>query len=167
MKYFKVYLQNHIGSLDNQLASILLTTCSRLVIIKSEQSMQTHPDIGLMTARQQSLTRLGFQPLGSRHSPVRWASGETLTAGPDPNPWLELQFLLPLNSTVIFSSWEMWTSGLIANVLSVWFLVGTFITDSFIHIDQKEMLAVNRPFVPIRSFDSWWKLNNNVDLVRE
>ena len=40
-----------IKSLDNQLASSLLTTCSRLVIIKPEQAMRTHPDIGLMTAR--------------------------------------------------------------------------------------------------------------------
>ena len=40
-----------IKSLDNQLAASLLTTCSRLVIIKPEQAMRTHPDIGLMTAR--------------------------------------------------------------------------------------------------------------------
>ena len=40
-----------IKSLDNQLASSLLTTCSRLVIIKPKQAMRTHPDIGLMTAR--------------------------------------------------------------------------------------------------------------------
>ena len=33
-----------------QLASSLLTTCSRLVIIKPEQAMRTHPDIGFMTA---------------------------------------------------------------------------------------------------------------------
>ena len=44
--------------LDNQLASSLLTTCSRLVIIKPEQAMRTHPDIDLMTARQQACSRL-------------------------------------------------------------------------------------------------------------
>ena len=44
-----------IKSLDNQLASSLLTTCSRLVIIKSKQAMRTHPDIVLITARQQAL----------------------------------------------------------------------------------------------------------------
>ena len=47
-----------INSFDNQLASCLLTTCSRLVIIKSKEAMRTHPDIGLMTARQQSCSRL-------------------------------------------------------------------------------------------------------------
>ena len=40
-----------IKGLDNQLASSLLATCSRLVIIKPEQAMRTHPDIGMMTAR--------------------------------------------------------------------------------------------------------------------
>ena len=34
----------------SQLAASLLTTCSRLVVIKLEQAMRTHPDIGLMTA---------------------------------------------------------------------------------------------------------------------
>ena len=34
-----------IKSLDNQLALSQLTNCSRLVIIKSEQAMWTHPDI--------------------------------------------------------------------------------------------------------------------------
>ena len=43
---------------DNQIASSLLTTCSRLVIIKPEQAMRTHPDIGLMAERQQDLTAL-------------------------------------------------------------------------------------------------------------
>ena len=33
-----------------QLAASLLTTCSRLVVIKPEQAMRTHPDIGLMIA---------------------------------------------------------------------------------------------------------------------
>jgi hypothetical protein len=33
-----------------QLAASLLTTCNRLDIIKLEQAMQTHPDIGLMIA---------------------------------------------------------------------------------------------------------------------
>ena len=33
-----------IKSLDNQFSSSLLTTCSRLVIIKPEQAMQMHPD---------------------------------------------------------------------------------------------------------------------------
>ena len=47
-----------IKSLDNQLPASLLTTCSRLVIIKPEQAMRTHPDIGLMTARQQACSRL-------------------------------------------------------------------------------------------------------------
>ena len=35
----------------NQLASSLLTTCGKLVIIKSEQTMRTDSDIGLITAR--------------------------------------------------------------------------------------------------------------------
>ena len=35
---------------SSQLAASLLTTCSRLDIIKSEQAMRTHPDIGLMIA---------------------------------------------------------------------------------------------------------------------
>ena len=34
----------------SQLAASLLTTCSRLVIIKPEQAMRTHPHIGLMIA---------------------------------------------------------------------------------------------------------------------
>jgi hypothetical protein len=33
-----------------QLAASLWTTCNRLDIIKPEQAMQTHPDIGLMIA---------------------------------------------------------------------------------------------------------------------
>ena len=33
-----------------QLAASLLTTCNRLDIIKLEQAMRTHPDIGLMIA---------------------------------------------------------------------------------------------------------------------
>ena len=41
-----------------QVASSLLTICSRLVIIKPEQAMRTHADIGLMTARQQACSRL-------------------------------------------------------------------------------------------------------------
>ena len=41
-------------NLGKQLAPSLLTVCSRFVIIKQEQAMQTHPDIGLMTARQQA-----------------------------------------------------------------------------------------------------------------
>ena len=40
-----------IKSLDNQLASSLLTTCSRLVIIKPEQDIRKYPDIGLTTTR--------------------------------------------------------------------------------------------------------------------
>ena len=47
-----------IKNLDNQLASSLLTTCSRLVVIKPEQAMRTHPDIVFMTARQQACSRL-------------------------------------------------------------------------------------------------------------
>ncbi len=35
---------------SSQLAASLLTTCNRLVIIKPEQAMQTHPDIGLVIA---------------------------------------------------------------------------------------------------------------------
>ncbi len=35
---------------SSQLASSLLTTCSRLDIIKPEQVMRTHPDIALMIA---------------------------------------------------------------------------------------------------------------------
>ena len=38
-----------IKSLKYQLASSLLTTCSRLIIIKPKQAMRTHPDVGLMT----------------------------------------------------------------------------------------------------------------------
>ena len=34
---------------DNQLALSLLTTSCKLVIIKPEQAMRTHPDIGLMS----------------------------------------------------------------------------------------------------------------------
>ena len=44
-----------IKSLDHQLAAFLLTTCSRLVIIKPEQAMRTHPDVGLMTAKTTNL----------------------------------------------------------------------------------------------------------------
>ena len=36
-----------VKQVDNQLASSLLTTWSRLVIIKPEQAMRTHPHIGL------------------------------------------------------------------------------------------------------------------------
>ena len=46
-----------IKTLYNQLASTLLTTCSRLATTKPEQAMQTHPDIGLMTAREQACSR--------------------------------------------------------------------------------------------------------------
>ena len=35
---------------SSQLAASLLTTCSRLVVIKPKQAMRTHPDIGLMIA---------------------------------------------------------------------------------------------------------------------
>ena len=35
---------------SSQLAASLLTTCNRLDIIKPEQAMRTHPDIGLMIA---------------------------------------------------------------------------------------------------------------------
>ena len=41
-----------------QLASNLWTTCSRLVITKPEQAMQTHPDIVLMNARKQACSTL-------------------------------------------------------------------------------------------------------------
>ena len=46
-----------IKILDNQLASSLLTTCSRPFIIEPEQAMRTHPDICLMTAEQQACSR--------------------------------------------------------------------------------------------------------------
>ena len=45
---FRIASSFWIKSLDNQLASSLLTTCSRLVIIKPEQAMRTHPVIFLM-----------------------------------------------------------------------------------------------------------------------
>ena len=35
---------------SSQLATSLLTTCNRLVIIKPEQAMRPHPDIGLVIA---------------------------------------------------------------------------------------------------------------------
>ena len=35
---------------SSQIAASLLTTCNRLVVIKPEQAMRTHPDIGLMIA---------------------------------------------------------------------------------------------------------------------
>ncbi len=35
---------------SSQLAASLLTTCNRLVIVKPEQAMQTHLDIGLVIA---------------------------------------------------------------------------------------------------------------------
>ncbi len=40
-----------------QLAASLLTTCNRLVIIKLEQAMRTHPDIGLVIADLLQLAR--------------------------------------------------------------------------------------------------------------
>ncbi len=40
-----------------QLAASLLTTCNRLVIIKPEQAMRTHPDIGLVIADVLQLAR--------------------------------------------------------------------------------------------------------------
>ncbi len=39
-----------------QLAASLLTTCDRLVIIKPEQAMPTHPDIGLVIAARLAST---------------------------------------------------------------------------------------------------------------
>ena len=42
---------------SSQLAASLLTTCSRLVIIKPEQAMQTHPDVGLVIADLLQLAR--------------------------------------------------------------------------------------------------------------
>ena len=43
---------------SSQLAASLLTTCNRLVIIKPEQAMRTHPDIGLVIADLLQLARL-------------------------------------------------------------------------------------------------------------
>ncbi len=40
-----------------QLAASLLTTCNGLVIIKPEQAMRTHPDIGLVIADLLQLAR--------------------------------------------------------------------------------------------------------------
>ncbi len=40
-----------------QLAARLLTTCNRLVMIKQEQAMRTHPDIGLVIADLLQLAR--------------------------------------------------------------------------------------------------------------
>ena len=45
-------------SFDNQLALSLLTTSNRLAVINMNQAMRTHPDIGLVTARQQGCSRL-------------------------------------------------------------------------------------------------------------
>ena len=48
-----------IKSFDNQLATSLLATCSRLVVNKLSQAMQTHPDIGLLiTCLLQDVNRL-------------------------------------------------------------------------------------------------------------
>ena len=47
-----------IKSLDEQLASSLLKTCGRLVIIKLEQAMWTYPYVSLMKAKQQSCIKL-------------------------------------------------------------------------------------------------------------
>jgi hypothetical protein len=40
-----------------QLAANLVTTCSRLVILKPEQAMRTHPDICLVVADLLQLAR--------------------------------------------------------------------------------------------------------------
>ena len=50
-------LMKHQG-LDNELSLSLLTTCSRLVIIKPEQATRTHPDIDLKTVRQQACRQI-------------------------------------------------------------------------------------------------------------
>ena len=42
---------------SSQLAASLLTTCNRLVIIKPEQAMRTHSDIGLVIADLLQLAR--------------------------------------------------------------------------------------------------------------
>ena len=42
---------------SSQLAASLLTTCNRLIIIKPEQAMRTHPDIGLVIADLLQLAR--------------------------------------------------------------------------------------------------------------
>ena len=51
MVMLDVVLLQSMKNLDNQLASSLLKTCSKLVLIKPEQAMRTHPDIGLMNTR--------------------------------------------------------------------------------------------------------------------
>ena len=44
-------LASSLHACSSQLAASLLRTCNRLVIIKPEQAMRTHPDIGLMIRR--------------------------------------------------------------------------------------------------------------------
>ena len=45
-------------SLDDQLASSLLKTCTRIVSIKPEQAMRTQADIDMIAARQQAFARI-------------------------------------------------------------------------------------------------------------
>ncbi len=45
---------------SSQLAASLLTTCNRLVIIKAEQAMQTHPDIGWVIADMLQFARFYY-----------------------------------------------------------------------------------------------------------
>ena len=42
---------------SSQLAASLLTTCNRFVIVKPEQAMRTHPDIGLVIGNLLQLVR--------------------------------------------------------------------------------------------------------------
>ena len=50
-------LASNLAACSSQLAASLLTTCNRLVIIKPEQAMRTHPDIGLVIADLLQLAR--------------------------------------------------------------------------------------------------------------
>ena len=52
--YLRTYIQPACSS---QLAASLLTTCNKLVIIKPEQAMRTHPDIGFVIADLLQLAR--------------------------------------------------------------------------------------------------------------
>ena len=54
----KYYGENLRESLDDQLASSLLKTCTRIVFIKPEKAMRTQADIDMIVARQQAFARL-------------------------------------------------------------------------------------------------------------
>ena len=63
-----------------RVAASLLTTCNRLVIIKPEQAMRTHPDIGLVIADLLQLARfwLCIQLIQKRLSFKNLASERTI-----------------------------------------------------------------------------------------